>query len=103
MKCKSYNLFFMNFANKTKFDIVMSLMNKPLKVKEITERVNEEQSTVSHNLKKLSDCHILDVKKVGKERIYSLNKDTVIPMLKIVGRHVEKNCPRSCMKNAENK
>ena len=88
----------MNFANKTKFDIIMALINRPLNVKEIIKRVNEEQSTVSHNLKKLTDCHILEVKKVGKERIYSLNKDTVIPMLKIVGKHVEKHCPGSCHK-----
>ncbi|MFC2016537.1 ArsR/SmtB family transcription factor [Chloroflexota bacterium] len=98
MKCKSYNNFFLNFANKTKLDIVMALRYGPLNVNTIAKIVNEEQSTISHNLKKLTECHILDVKKVGKERVYSLNKDTVIPMLKIVEKHVEKYCPRSCHK-----
>ncbi len=98
MKCKSYNDFFVNFANKSKFDIVMLLRYGPLNVKSIVEKVKEEQSAVSHNLKKLTDCHILEVKKVGKERIYSLNKDTVIPMLKIVEKHVEKYCPKICDK-----
>ena len=88
----------MNFANETKFDIIMALINGPLNVKAITKKVNQEQSAISHNLKNLSACHILDVKKVGKERIYSLNKDTVIPILKIVEKHVRKNCPGSCNK-----
>ena len=98
MKCKSYNSFFMNFANKTKFDIIMTLRGGSSNVKSITKMLNEEQSVISHNLRKLNDCHIVEVKKVGKERIYSLNKDTVIPMLKIVEKHVEKYCPKICFK-----
>lgn len=88
----------MNFANKARLDIVMLLRDKPLSVKAITKKVKEEQSAVSHNLRKLSTCHILDVKKQGKKRIYSLNNDTVIPMLKIVEKHIRKNCPKSCNK-----
>tara|TARA_Y100000310_G_scaffold204114_1_gene204400 strand:- start:1315 stop:1614 length:300 start_codon:yes stop_codon:yes gene_type:complete len=98
MKCESYETFFVNFSNKAKLDIIMALRNGPLNVKTIVKKINEEQSAVSHNLKKLTDCHVLDVKKVGKERIYSLNKNTVIPILKLVGKHVMKNCPGSCCK-----
>ncbi len=98
MKCKSYETFFVNFANKTKLGIITALRSMPLNVNAIAKKVNEEQSTVSHNLKKLTDCHVLDVKKVGKERIYSLNKDTVIPILKLVEKHVTKQCPGNCCK-----
>lgn len=98
MRCKSYETFFINFANKTKLNIIMSLRNGPLNVKTITKRVNEEQSAVSHNLRKLNDCHILDVRKIGKERVYSLSKDTITPILKLVEAHVTKNCPGSCCK-----
>ena len=98
MKCKSYETFFVNFANKSKLDIIMALRFEPLNVGAIAKKVNEEQSAVSHNLKKLTDCHVLDVKKAGKERIYSLNKDTVIPILKLVEKHVIKNCPGDCCK-----
>ena len=98
MKCESYDTFFVNFSNKSKLDIIMVLRHGPLNVKTITKKINEEQSAVSHNLRKLTDCHILDVKKIGKERIYSLNKDTVIPILKLVEKHVEKYCPGSCYK-----
>lgn len=98
MKCESYETFFVNFANKSKLDIIMALRFEPLNVSAIAKKVGEEQSAVSHNLKKLSDCHVLDVEKSGKERIYSLNKDTVIPILRLVEKHVTKNCPGDCCK-----
>ena len=52
MKRASYNNFFMNFASQSKFDIIMALRNGPLSVSEIAEKISEEQSAVSHNLKK---------------------------------------------------
>lgn len=96
MKSKTYNKFFMSFANKTKMDIIMSLRNGPLSVTEIVKKVGKEQSTVSHDLRRLSRCHILHVKQKGKQRIYSLNKQTVLPILETVEKHVRKNCPRGC-------
>jgi len=92
MKYYSYNNFFMNFANKTKLNIILALENGPLSVNEITEKVKGEQSRISHNLGKLLQCHILNVEQKGKQRIYSLNSETVIPMLKIVKKHIKKKC-----------
>ncbi|MBU3941309.1 MAG: metalloregulator ArsR/SmtB family transcription factor [Nanoarchaeota archaeon] len=92
MKYYSYNNFFMNFANKTKLNIILALENGPLSVNEITESIKGEQSKISHSLGKLLQCHILNVKQKGKQRIYSLNSETVVPILKIVKKHVKKNC-----------
>ena len=99
MNKQTYEDFFMNFSNKTKFEIIMSLKEKPLNVSQIIEKTNAEQSAVSHNLKHLADCHIVDVKSKGKQRIYSLNKSTVVPLLKIVEKHVRYFCPKNCEKN----
>ncbi len=96
MKRKSYDNFFINFATRSKFDIIMALRDGPLSVGEIAEKVGDEQSAVSHNLTKMARCHILDVKREGKQRIYSLNKDTVIPMLRIVEKHVKHCCVGRC-------
>jgi len=103
MICKSYNDFFMNFANKTKLDIMLVLKQKPMTVNEITKKINGEQSQVSHNLKKLANCHILNVEQKGRERIYSLNKETVIPILQLVARHVATNCKGKCCQKPEKK
>ncbi len=88
---------FMNFANKTKFDIIMALKSGPMSVMEISSKIGEEQSKVSHNLKTMSCCHLLDVRKQGKKRIYSLNKETVMPILKLAETHIQKHC-RGCKK-----
>ncbi|MBW2995791.1 metalloregulator ArsR/SmtB family transcription factor [Candidatus Woesearchaeota archaeon] len=98
MKCHAYNVFFETVGNKTRLKIVESLMKKPMSVTEICKATNEEQSKVSHNLKLLTDCHFLDVKKQGKKRIYSLNKDTIMPLMKLVSKHVSKYCCKECVK-----
>jgi DNA-binding transcriptional ArsR family regulator len=96
MNCRSYEDFFKNFANKTKFRIIMHLKDKPMSVNELSKIMNEEQSKISHSLAKLSACNILNVEQKGKQRIYSVNKDTIIPVIKLVEKHVEKHCDGGC-------
>jgi len=96
MKCYSYTTFFETVSNKIRLRIIELLQYKPLSVNEICKALGEEQSKVSHNLKCLLDCHFIEVKKEGKKRIYSLNKDTIVPLLKIVDKHVKKYCCDDC-------
>ena len=96
MKCKSYNIFFETISNKTRLKVLELLQSKPMSVTEICEKLDEEQSKISHNLKKLADCHFLDVEQRGKQRIYSLNKDTIVPLMNLVSKHVEKYCTKPC-------
>ena len=98
MTRSSYNNFFSNFANPTRFKIIMILQGKEMSVGEIVEATKEEQSKVSHNLRILAGCHIVSVRQEGKKRMYSLNKDTVLPMLKLGGEHVKKYCIGKCVK-----
>jgi len=92
----SYYNFFASFANKSKLDIVMALRERPLSVNEIAKKVDMEQSAVSHNLLKMTKCHMLEVKRKGKERIYSLNKETITPIFDIAEKHVKANCTSQC-------
>ncbi len=98
MKCHSYNLFFDTFSNKTRMRIIESLISGSKSVTEICDAIKEEQSKVSHNLRKLMECHFLDVERKGKQRVYSLNKDTIIPILNLVEKHVHKYCGEVCRK-----
>ena len=75
MKCMSYENFFENFSNKTRLKIIDSLKKGPKSVNKLCNDIHEEQSKVSHNLRKLMDCNFLEVKREGKKRVYSLNKD----------------------------
>jgi len=96
MKNASYDNFFMNFSTRSKFDILMALKDGPLNVSQIAEKVGDEQSAVSHNLSKMSGCSVLNVKREGKQRIYSLNEKTVLPILEIVEKHVKNCCMGRC-------
>ncbi len=96
MKCKSYNTFFETIGNKTRLSILEALQDKSMSVTEICAVLKEEQSKISHNLKCLTDCHFVDVEQKGKKRIYSLNKDTIVPLMKLVDVHVKKYCYEEC-------
>ena len=98
MKCKSFNMFFETIANKTRMKIINALFIKPLSVSEICKQTDEEQSKISHNLKVLRDCRIINAETKGKKRIYSLNKETMIPLMQLVEKHVSKYCGKQCMR-----
>ena len=98
MKCNSYNIFFKNFANDAKLSIIMCLQKKPMNVGRIARSVGQEQSAVSHNLQKLMLCKIVDVERKGKKRIYSLNKETIMPLLELVEKHRTTMCCNGCVK-----
>ena len=92
MNYNSYNWFFMNFANQTRMKIITALSNGPLTVNEIVKVTGEEQSNISHNLKMLRNCSIVHSQRKGKTNLYSLNKETVVPILNLVQQHTCRNC-----------
>ena len=96
MKCPSYDLFFNTVSNRLRLDIIGLLRRKSMSVTEICAALKEEQSKVSHNLKKMADCHIIEVLRKGKQRIYSLNKETMVPLMNLVQKHVESYCSKEC-------
>jgi DNA-binding transcriptional ArsR family regulator len=88
----TYHVFFRNLANPLKIKIISALKEKESSVGELTHELEVEQSKVSHALALLKKCNIVNVKKEGKERIYSLNKKTIIPMLKMIDEHSKSFC-----------
>ena len=97
MKSNTYHVFFTNLANPLKVEIILSLRAKPKNVTQISEELKVEQSKVSHALKSLKSCNIVDVEQKGKERIYSLNKDTIVPMLNLIDKHAKTHCGGGCV------
>src|SRR4030042_1829970 len=96
MNHHSYNLFFANLANPLKIGIILSLRIKDRNVTDITKELRVEQSKISHALKSLKNCKIVNVKNKGKERIYSLNKKTILPMLELIDKHAICYCKNKC-------
>ncbi len=93
MKCNTYHIFFKNLANPLKVNIISLLKEKNSSVSELAEELKEEQSKISHALASLHHCNIVESKQKGKNRIYSLNKETIIPMLNLIDKHKCEYCP----------
>lgn len=83
--------FFTNFANKSRLNIMLLLKHKSCDVSEMCKELNLEQSLISHNLKLLSDCNLVEAKRKGKNKIYSLNKKITLPIIDIYEKNILKN------------
>ncbi len=88
--------FFRTMAHPLRLRIVSLLRDGPRNVTEIYEATGEEQSKVSHNLKLLRDCRIIEAGRDGKRVVYSLNKETVLPLFSLIDLHWRKYCKGVC-------
>lgn len=86
----SYRLFFKAFSNKTRFEIIKLLRKNSKNVSEICKKLGFEQSRVSHNLKCLEACGFVNSKWQGKNKIYSLDKKHIIPILDNIDKHIKR-------------
>ena len=48
---------------------------------------------VSHNLKTLEKCNLVSGERRGKEKVYSINSETVGGIFKVVENHAARHCP----------
>lgn len=92
MKSNKYYMFFKRLANPLRMRIVGTLKEKPRTVTELCKELKVEQSKISHALALLKQCSIVESKVRGKERVYSLNQKTILPMLEILDEHERTYC-----------
>ena len=85
----SYKLFLKAFSNKTRFEIIKLLRKGPKHVSDICKELGFEQSRVSHNLKCLVDCGFVNRKWNGKNKVYSLDKKYIVPILNNIDAHIK--------------
>jgi len=88
MMYESFKLFARVLSNRTRFDIVMQLMEREMSVLELCEVLGYEQSRVSHNLKCLLNCGFVEVKQRGKRRIYRLNNE-IKDLILNIKKHIQ--------------
>ena len=94
MSKTEYTRFLGTLANKDRFSIIQLLYREgPLNVTQIYKKLKFKQSTVSNHLKRLSSCNYVFLKPNGQERIYELNKQTIVPLMKLIDKHVSNYCP----------
>ncbi len=94
MSYYTYHIFFRNLANSLKIRIISELKKGDKSVTQLVKSIEMEQSKISHALASLRHCNLVLVKQKGKERIYSLNKKTILPILKIIDKHEKTFCKK---------
>ena len=91
-----YREFFKTLGNQERVQIVLCLLKGDKSVSEIVRVIGAEQTSVSHNLKRLLRCSFVSMKPNGKERVYSVNKETIAPLFDIIKKHANKYCKKLC-------
>ncbi|MEK0338341.1 MAG: metalloregulator ArsR/SmtB family transcription factor [Nitrosopumilus sp.] len=91
---KAYKIFFGTLANKNRLKIINLLRKGTKCVHEICEELDFNQTTVSHNLKRMLRCGFVFVEKKGKYRCYSLNKKTIKPLMNLIDGHMHDYCEK---------
>lgn len=87
-----YKEFFRALANHARFRIVQLLRQAPCNVGEIAEKLDLEQSRVSHNLACLLNCGFVLWEWQGKNKAYRLNPE-VTSVLSGIEKHLARYAP----------
>lgn len=94
----AYDRFLKTLCNRSRLAIVQSLRDKAKNVTELTNELGIHQTSISHALKRLLDCGFVFVKKNGKERIYSVNRKTIKPLIALMEEHIDNYCAKGVCK-----
>jgi len=97
----AYDTFLRTLTNRTRLAIIQALRDNPKNVTYLTNELGLHQSSVSHDLRRLLDCGFVFVERNGQERIYSLNKKTIRPLLQLMEQHINTYCEKVCCKVTE--
>ena len=80
--------FYKIFGDPTRLRILDLLLNKPLCVNEISEKIDVSQSAVSHQLKILRLSNLVITDKIGKNVYYKISDDHIKVILKYGLEHI---------------
>ncbi len=83
-------LLFKVLANEARLKIVEALADGEKTVTELCNHTREEQTRVSHELRCLLVCGFVNFRREGRQIRYSLNTQTVLPILRAADSHVGK-------------
>lgn len=92
-KFQAYKIFFGTLVSKPRLKILNLLREyKSVSVSKICETLDMEQTSVSHNLSRMTRCGFVNKQKKGKYRYYSINKKNIDKLLNLVDNHMNEYC-----------
>lgn len=82
------SVFFKALSDETRLKILFSLLECPLCVMHISERVGMSQSAVSHQLSILRRCDLVKVSRSGKNQVYAISDEHVRLVMDMAHLHI---------------
>lgn len=89
---RAYKIFFGTLVSESRLKIINLLRNGKKNVSEIIKALNINQTIVSHDLSRLKRCGFVNVEIKGKFRYYTLNENTIFPLMNLIDKHMSKYC-----------
>jgi len=94
----AYHFFFRTLGNPTRLAIIHALLDGEKNVTALTKMIGLNQTAVSLHLRRLLLCRFISARREGTYRYYSLNQETIGPLLRLMDKHVNTFCSRACTK-----
>lgn len=88
----AYRIFFGTLVSESRLKILNMLRKGEKNVTELADELDMEQTALSHDLKRLKHCGFVTVRPEGKYRYYTLNEETIRPILETIEEHMSKHC-----------
>lgn len=79
---------FKGFADVTRIQILMLLLDGEMCVNDIAQAVELSQSAISHQLRLLKQMHLIKYRREGKNILYSLADDHVQTIIQMGLEHI---------------
>ena len=88
----AYKIFFGTLVSESRLKIINLLRNGKRNVSEIASELDLDQTNLSHDLARLKRCGFVNMEIDGKYRNYTLNFETIKPLMDIIDKHMTGNC-----------
>ncbi len=89
---EAYKIFFGTLVSESRLKIINMLREGKKNVSEIISELKLDQTHVSHDLQRLRRCGFVNTEKAGKFIYYSLNKETILPLMTLIDKHMGEYC-----------
>ena len=88
----AYKLFFGTLCSESRLRIINLLRQGKKNVSELMAELDMDQTSVSHDLSRLKKCGFVKSEVDGKFRAYSLNEETIKPLMGLIDKHMSQFC-----------
>ena len=88
----AYKIFFGTLISESRLKIINLLRRERKNVSEIVKELKMNQTTISHDLARLKKCGFVKVEIDKNFRYYSLNEETIEPLMDIIDNHMSQYC-----------